>query len=69
MLTFDRDFGELIFRLTLPPPAGVAYLRFEPRYPEEPADRLLELMGARDLSIEGSFTGMERDRVCQRRLP
>lgn len=69
VLTFDRDYGELIFRLALPIPPGVIYLRFEMRYPEEPAERLLKLLDARDPSIEGNFTVVERDRVRQRRLP
>ncbi|MHC5674837.1 DUF5615 family PIN-like protein [Nostoc sp.] len=28
ILTFDRDYGELIYRLKLPSPMGVIYLRF-----------------------------------------
>ncbi len=26
ILTFDRDYGELIYRFRLPPPKGVIYL-------------------------------------------
>ncbi|QIN78022.1 hypothetical protein GBA65_05255 [Rubrobacter marinus] len=69
VLTFDRDYGELIFRPGLPTPAGVIYLRFEPHHPGEPAERLLELLDAGSLPIEGRFTVLERDRVRQRRLP
>jgi len=35
ILTFDRDYGELIYRRRLPNPAGVAYFRFSPSTPEE----------------------------------
>ena len=30
LLTFDRDYGELVFRRRMPCPAGVVYLRFDP---------------------------------------
>lgn len=30
ILNFDRDYGELIYRLRLPSPTGVLYLRFRP---------------------------------------
>jgi predicted nuclease of predicted toxin-antitoxin system len=41
IITFDRDYGELIYRLRLPSPTGVIYLRFRPHTPEEPAILLL----------------------------
>ena len=43
VLTFDRDFGELIFRRRMPAPGGIVYFRFEPATPEEPAEHLLRL--------------------------
>jgi predicted nuclease of predicted toxin-antitoxin system len=44
IITFDRDYGELIYRLRLPSPTGVMYLRFRPHTPEEPAVLLLNLL-------------------------
>lgn len=35
ILTFDRDYGELIYRLGLRPPAGVIYLRDRRQRPFE----------------------------------
>jgi predicted nuclease of predicted toxin-antitoxin system len=32
ILTFDRDYGELIYRLKHPAPAGIIYLRFAPSW-------------------------------------
>ncbi|MDZ7992871.1 MAG: DUF5615 family PIN-like protein [Nostoc sp. EfeVER01] len=43
ILRFYRDYGELIYRLRLPSPTGVIYLRFRPHIPEEPATLLLNL--------------------------
>ena len=47
ILTFDRDYGELIFQRKLPPPSGIVYFRFVPRTPEEPAERLIQLLERR----------------------
>jgi predicted nuclease of predicted toxin-antitoxin system len=44
LLTFDRDYGELIYRQRQPVPVGVIYFRFEPVTPEEPADRLVTIL-------------------------
>jgi predicted nuclease of predicted toxin-antitoxin system len=40
VLTFDRDYGELVYRHKSYIPAGVLYFRFEPSTPEEPAEIL-----------------------------
>ncbi|MFA6531161.1 MAG: DUF5615 family PIN-like protein, partial [Candidatus Micrarchaeia archaeon] len=37
ILTFDRDYGELIFRYPRLIPDGLVYFRFDPSSPEEPA--------------------------------
>lgn len=69
ILTFDRDYGELIYRLRLPSPTGVIYLRFRPRTPEEPAILLLNLFQTQGFQFEGRFTVLERDQIRQRPLP
>jgi predicted nuclease of predicted toxin-antitoxin system len=69
ILTFDRDYGELIYRLRLPSPTGVMYLRFRPHTPEEPAQLLLNLLQTEGLQFEGWFTVVERDQIRQRPLP
>jgi predicted nuclease of predicted toxin-antitoxin system len=68
LLTFDRDYGELIFRKGLPAPVGVIYFRFDPLTPEEPAAQLMSLLSQPSLVIEGKFTVFERKRVRQRSL-
>jgi predicted nuclease of predicted toxin-antitoxin system len=69
ILTFDGDYGELIYRLRLPAPTGVIYLRFRPHTPEEPAAILLDLFQTEGFQIDGRFTIIERDRIRQRPLP
>ena len=68
ILTFDRDYGELIYRLRLRSPRGVIYLRFRPHTPEEPASILLNLLQTEGLQFEERFTVVERDRIRQRPL-
>lgn len=69
ILTFDRDYGELIYRLRLRSPKGVIYLRFRPHTPEEPASILLNLLQTEGLQFEEWFTVVERDQIRQRPLP
>ncbi len=71
ILTFDRDYGELLYggpRASSPVPAGVVYFRFDPSPPEEPAGYLLDLLEQPDWSATGKLTVVERDRVRQRPL-
>ena len=69
VLTFDRDYGELIYRWRLPLPKGVIYFRLTPTTPEGPAERLLELLATEGLSVAGKFTVVENLQVRQRPLP
>ena len=68
LITFDRDFGELIFRAGEKAPPGVLYLRFEPAWPTETAEVLRAVSGRPEIQIEGFFTVVDRERARQRRL-
>lgn len=68
ILTFDRDYGELLYRHQALPPAGVVYFRFAPATPSEPAEIVLNVMDKADLSVIGKFTIVERGRIRQRSL-
>lgn len=69
LLTFDRDFGELVFRAGVSGSPGVVYFRFSPSTPTEPAEVLLALLERSGLVLEGYFTVADRAHVRQRRLP
>jgi predicted nuclease of predicted toxin-antitoxin system len=69
ILTFDRDYGELVFRHKLPLPAGVVYLRFAPLTPEEPAEYILNLLSKPEMVLESKFTVCRHNRVRQQSLP
>jgi len=68
VLTFDRDYGELIYRHKLFVPSGIVYFRFNPSTPEEPAEILLNILDKGKVPILGRFTVVERGRIRQRTL-
>ncbi len=69
VLTFDRDFGELIFHFQAKGRAGVIFFRIKPADPEEPAEMLLHLLDTANITFEHQFTVVERRRIRQRSLP
>ena len=69
LVTFDRDFGELIYRRGQSVPPGVVYLRFIPHNPDEPATVLRSLLAHSAIELERRFTVVSRDQVRQRPLP
>jgi predicted nuclease of predicted toxin-antitoxin system len=69
LLTFDRDYGGLLYQRGLSAPGGVVYFRFVPSSLEESAEYLLALLERPELSLLGMFTVAERDRIRQRPLP
>ncbi|MFZ4656939.1 MAG: DUF5615 family PIN-like protein [Caldilineaceae bacterium] len=68
ILTFDSDYGNLIFRDGLPA-AAVIYLRYEPLSPQEPAFHILRLLTIEELALPDRFTVVDRERTRQRPLP
>lgn len=54
LVTFDRDYGELVFRQQYAPPPVVLLLRPRSYRPEEPA-AWIEILYADSLLIEGYF--------------
>jgi predicted nuclease of predicted toxin-antitoxin system len=69
LLTFDRDYGELIYVKRLPCPAGLIYLRFTPASPEDAADRLAPFLAKVHESLYGQFVVLDREGYRQRPLP
>lgn len=69
LITFDRDYGDLLYRRELASPPGVVYLRFTPRSAIEPAEILSLLFAQIADGIEGHFFVVERDTFRRRPLP
>ncbi len=69
ILTFDRDYGELIYHRKMPVPIGVIYFRFDPFTPTEPAQLLQKYLEQSEIVFNGNFTVIERGNLRQRKLP
>ena len=67
LVTFDADFGSLIYQRGLRPPSGILYLRLSPENPLEPAELILELSRTGVILI-GFMTVLERGGLRQRPL-
>ena len=69
ILTFDKDFGELVFRQNLPNPPGIILFRLRSYLPEEPALIILKLFQENILSFAGFFTVIDKDKTRQKKFP
>jgi predicted nuclease of predicted toxin-antitoxin system len=67
LLTFDKDFGELIFRRGLAAGSGVVQFRTTPDSPEGAADMALSLVESQP-ELRGSFWVVTRDKIRVRPL-
>jgi predicted nuclease of predicted toxin-antitoxin system len=67
ILTYDRDYGELLFRYRQSRPAGVIYFRTGLEHPEQ-AGRILLGHLHNSLKIKGFFTVVDIHGVRQRPL-
>lgn len=68
LITFDRDFGELVYHRGAPAPRGIIYLRFEPSDPGDLASLLGSLLKSDVIEWIGRFTVVDRERIRQRPL-
>jgi len=67
IVTFDRDFGELIFRRGLAAPSCVPYFRLRHYLPETPGTMLVEFL-KKHTALSGYFVVLEDDGVRMRPL-
>lgn len=67
ILTFDRDYGEIIFRYALPDPPAVIYFRFKGTDPLSTSNKLLELLINGDIDFSNSFTIIGLNNIRQRK--
>jgi predicted nuclease of predicted toxin-antitoxin system len=69
LLTFDRDYGELIYLKRLPVPLAIIYLRFVPTSPEDAVQQVAPLLTNEGRLVQGYFVVMDRDSYRRRPLP
>lgn len=65
LVTFDRDFGELVFARGLPPPPAVIFFRASSYRPTDPAEWLLRL-SQEPSALLGMFTVLDGDSIRRR---
>lgn len=65
VLTFDRDYGELIFKYNYKPPKGVIYLRLLAYEPDEPG-KLIDALLKQNLETENLLTVFDGSTLRQR---
>lgn len=68
IVTFDRDYGELVFKDGLPPPPAILYLRQEPCTPDHAADLVLAMLSEPHLA-DGFLLVLSERGVRRKRFP
>jgi predicted nuclease of predicted toxin-antitoxin system len=68
ILTFDKDFGELVFKRKLPLPAGLVLYRLKKFDPADPANIILNYIKNFNLVLNGFFTVISSDKIRQKLL-
>lgn len=67
IVTFDRDYGELIYRYNFKPSKGVIYLRIDTFSPEEPAIHVHYLLNILKVETDRRLTVFNGSSVRQRK--
>lgn len=68
VITFDKEYGDLIFRNAPSPPLGVVLMRFDPVSVDEVASILALILSDESVQLEGKFTILTRQSIRQRNL-
>ena len=68
ILTFDRDYGELIFKHNYTPRQGIIYLRLLHYTPEEPGSVIHRLLSEFKIQTERMFTVFDGENIRQRKF-
>jgi predicted nuclease of predicted toxin-antitoxin system len=68
IVTFDKDFGELVFRMGLGAESGIVLFRISPSSPEYVAQAAIVALESRD-DWSGNLAVVEDDRIRMTLLP
>jgi predicted nuclease of predicted toxin-antitoxin system len=66
ILTFDSDYGELIFKHAKDNPPSVVYFKEKGNRPEFAASSLMTLLSNPNIELSGAFTVIEPNNIRQR---
>lgn len=63
IITFDKDFGELIYKQKSNKPYGIILMRVTPKSPEYILQLLKWLLLQTNISFDGNFVVLNKDKV------
>ncbi len=66
ILTFDKDYGEIIFKHAAKSPPAVIFFREKGSSPQFAATILLSIINSQNIQFQNSFTVIERQNIRQR---
>ena len=66
ILTFDKDYGELIFKYGMASPPTVIFFRYKGVLPGFAGEFLLKMLTEKLISLENNFTVIEEQNIRQR---
>jgi len=66
IITFDSDYGELIFKHGYKPPAGVIYLRLKEYSPEYPGQLIHDILSTTGFSFDQKLSVIDQNGIRQR---
>ncbi|RED93661.1 hypothetical protein C7460_12471 [Marinoscillum furvescens DSM 4134] len=67
IITYDSDYGELIFKHGFKPNAGVIFIRFQPSEPLETAHIISQLATNPNLTFERTLTVVDSNSLRQKK--
>jgi predicted nuclease of predicted toxin-antitoxin system len=67
ILTFDKDYGEILFKHAQQNPPSVVFFRFHGDNPESAGKTLVRLL-KENISLENRFTVVEKENLRQRSI-
>ncbi len=67
ILTFDRDYGELIFRHNYKPEKGVIYLRLDEYEPQQPGLIIEGILTNTEIDLTRALTVIDKNGIRQRK--
>jgi predicted nuclease of predicted toxin-antitoxin system len=68
IITFDKDYGELIYQRKISFKIGIIFLRFIPKNSLETGKILIEILNNSNLDYKNKFTVIDREKIRQRNL-
>lgn len=66
ILTFDKDFGELIFKTLMKNCSGVILFRLEHYLPVTPGEMLLKFLQEKQIDFKNNLTVIDENKIRQR---